>query len=472
MLTTSRLPANISAINFPLGDNHMLADSNSKNNSMHKHPHANDPGKMKEHMGMLDLLPPSKATHTAVKDGYWFDPATWGGKVPKAGARVHIPKGRTVFYDGMSDESIKIVRVDGNLQFSHDKNTKIVVDTLITGVYSTLQIGTAKNPIQSDKTAQIIIDGSTAIDAAWDPLRISRGVVTHGKVRIYGDAKADFVKLAQDAKAGDNELILKEAPTGWRVGDRLVLGGTSYNENGSNADNSKYRDEVLKVTEINGNRIKFINEDTNKSVLRFDHTRPEGYENKFNLYLANTTRNIVFKTANADNVPTQQRGHTMFMHNPNVIVKNAGFYNLGRSDKSELVDDTSTNIDGRPGKGTNPRGRYPLHFHRTGVDDINSTPSIAEGNAVVGSPGWGITHHDSHANLKDNVVFDVVGSGIVSESGQERGVWDGNITIKTTGAEDAGAKWNLLRYGPNVPRSDNFDLGVNGEGFWLQGAGK
>ena len=45
------------------------------------------------------------------------------------------------------------------------------------------------------------------------------------------------------------------------------------------------------------------------------------------------------------------------------------FITLGRTDKNQLIDDVGKNVDGSQGYGTNPRGRYPLHFHRTGVDD-------------------------------------------------------------------------------------------------------
>ena len=41
------------------------------------------------------------------------------------------------------------------------------------------------------------------------------------------------------------------------------------------------------------------------------------------------------------------------MHNPNVKVMNAGFYDLGRSDKSKMVDDVGQNVDGSKGNGTN-----------------------------------------------------------------------------------------------------------------------
>ncbi|MGB7415569.1 MAG: PKD domain-containing protein, partial [Thermosynechococcaceae cyanobacterium] len=197
----------------------------------------------------------------------------------------------------------------------------------------------------------------------------------------------------------------------------------------------------------------------------FNHQRPEGFTDQLNLYIANTSRNVSFETENADQLPNGQRGHVMFMHNPDVQVLNAGFYNLGRTDKSLLVDDVNQNVDGSTGTGSNPRGRYALHFHRTGSDDPTGIPALAKGNAVVGSPGWGIVHHNSFANIEDNVVFDVVGTGIAAESGNEIGRWTNNITIKTTGDGSRG-----LDLGPTSPRVKRFDFGFNGEGYWVQGA--
>lgn len=440
----------------------------------HNLPHQDHPVKQAEHLGLLDLVPHSAATHVAVNDGSWFDPNTWQqGQVPGTDAKVVISEGVHVTYDAESDTRLETVRVDGTLEFAHNRNTKIVVDTFIASPTSTLTIGSETNPIQANKTARIVIADNGEIDSNWDSTLISRGMITHGKVRIHGAEKLDFISLATDASAGDNELVLNlpdgmNTPAGWQVGDQLVLGGTSYNPNGSDKDNSRFQDEVLTITEINGNRIKFTNNDItsgDNTILRFDHQRPQGFEDEdLKLYIANTSRNIIFETENAETVPTQQRGHVMFMHNPDVEVQNAGFYNLGRSDKNRLTDDPIKNVDGSPGSGTNPRGRYALHLHRTGADDINSTPSLVKGNAIVGSPGWGLVHHDSHAVLEDNVVFDVVGSGIAAEAGNELGAWRNNITIKTTGDDNPKATFD------NEARVPLFDMGFNGEGYWVQGA--
>ena len=60
------------------------------------------------------------------------------------------------------------------------------------------------------------------------------------------------------------------------------------------------------------------------------------------------------------------------------------------------------------------------------------------GNVVRGNPGWAITHHDSHANVSENVIYDVKGAALVSEAGNETGFWDNNFIV-------------------NVSRGHNFD---------------
>lgn len=424
--------------------------------------------KMEEHQALMDLVPKEDATHVATKNGSWFDPDIWKPKeVPGSDARVLIPTDINVTYDGESDARLNTLRLEGQLTFASQKNTKIVLDTLVETASGILNIGTEDEPIRPDKTAQILIAGLGEIDRNIDPTQIGRGVITMGEVNVYGADKTDFIALQRDAKAGDSELVLREVPTGWNVGDKLVLGGTNYRRNGSDADNSRFGDEELTITEIQGNRIRFTNKDItsgNNTVLRFDHTRPDLPEkNQLKLYVANTTRNVSFSTQNSD-VPISQRGHIMFMHNHKVQVHNAGFYDLGRSDKTQLVDDPEQNVDGSVGSGTNRRGRYPIHFHRNEKNDAGGLSVVATGNAVVGSPGWGIAHHDGHVTLEDNVVFDVVGSAIVAEAGNETGAWHNNITIKTTGINTKQIQQQDIR------RSERFDFGFNGESYWLQGA--
>lgn len=412
--------------------------------------------------------PSNLVTFTAVQDGSWFDPNTWDlNAVPGDDDSATIPAGRTVTYDGVSAVALMNVTVFGTLTFSPTVDTHMRVDTITSYPGSLLQLGSAATPVAPDVETRISIVDRGPINMTFDPSLISRGVVTYGVVEMVGADKLDFVPLVGDALAGDTSLILDlpagmTTPDGWRVGDQLVIGGTDYNPAGSNADNSRFQDEVLTITAINGNQISFTNNDItdgDNTVLRFDHVREPGFESyDLKIYVANLTRNIVIETENPELVPTQQRGHVMH-HVRTVEVHNVLHLELGRTDKEILVDDPPP-----LGGGTNARARYPLHFHRNGAHTYDGGPARATGNVIVGSPGWGIVHHDSYVELEDNVVFDVLGSAIVAEAGNEIGHWINNIAIKTTGDSNPSASFF------QSPRIARFDLGFNGEAYWVQGA--
>ena len=433
--------------------------------------HAGDPAKQMDHSAITELISTMTPTNVAINSGRWSSASTWAdGRIPATGAKVLISEGVTVTYDQAYTEQespprIETIAIEGQLSFTRTRDTKLLVETILNAPQGVLDIGVA-----AENTAQIIFTSDRSIRdlQSWDPTQLAKGLISHGKVDINGAEKTDSVELVGDAIAGDRILTLGQSPTGWRVGDTIVLGGSSINRYGSHENNSAFRDEVLKITAIDGNKISFTNENIktgDKNVLRYDHQRPDIAEKEsLKLHVANTTRNVSFETEGGKTVPVANRAHVMFMHNPDVQVHNAGFYELGRSDKSQLVDDIGTNVDGSKGNGTNPRGRYPLHFHRNGVDDLNSIAAVARGNAVVGSPGWGITHHDSHVNLIENVVFDVVGAGIAAESGNEIGIWKDNTVIKATGAPN-------MQFGLHHPyRRKRFDFGIEGVGYWVQGA--
>ncbi|MEO1495455.1 MAG: hypothetical protein AAFV19_25235, partial [Pseudomonadota bacterium] len=214
-------------------------------------------------------------------------------------------------------------------------------------------------------------------------------------------------------------------------------------------------------------------------------------------------------------MPTDERGHVMFMHNDDVEVLNAEFFELGRTDKSILISKAVDTLREKLAAGEirdgsvsavenflateaaasehNEAGRYALHFHRTGVDDLDN-PAVAEGNAIWGSPGWGMVHHDANVNMISNAVFGVVGGGIVAEAGNETGIWADNIVIQTTGemvtfnAESSGDPFHpdyvsdtlddTFRQGEAYAMksrlleiSDNVAVSANGAGFsfWPHG---
>ncbi len=411
-----------------------------------------------ERMALLDLAPEAEATHVAVKDGSWFDPNTWAnGEVPSEGAKVFIPQGLTVAYDGESTVSLFTVRVDGELDFATDQNTFMEVDTLIVAMTGKLTIGTVDNPVAAGVEAVIQIADNGPIDVSWDAQLLSRGVISQGTIEISGNEKDAFLKVAIDAMAGDTSLTLESPPDGWAVGDRLVLTGTKLPEfdwapAGTKRDIPTEDEEII-ITAINGNVIQF------DRALQFNHDTPR---DDLKAYVANYTRNVRIITENADDLPVYQRGHVMFMQSDEVDVRYAEFTDLGRTDKSVRAFDVasldSVEFD------TNVKARYPLHIHRAGVTDLED-PAMLVGNAVWGSPGWGIVQHDSNAILADNAVYNAFGAAYSAETGNETGRWSHNIAIKSIGVAGGGIE-NSPKAGGDI---EAFDLGRTGAGFWFQG---
>ncbi len=418
--------------------------------------HPDDPSMAAEHAALLDLVPRSAATVVAIKDGSWFDPATWfGGKVPGNGAKVLIPEAISVTYDRVGTVSLSTTRVDGELVFATDHNTRMEIDTLVVAKTGLLQIGTAEHPVQDGVKADIVIADNGPINVAWDPMLLSRGVISHGTVDIHGQEKTSFLKLAADPMHGATKLVLSEDPAvnGWHVGDRIVLTGTHIvpdKWDGQHLVDQGTEDEVLTIKAIDGNTL-FLNRG-----LTFDHDSPRS---DLKAYVANYTRNVVIESENGTSAPVSERGHVMFMHSPQVDVEYAEFRDLGRTDKSVRAVDAASVKD--IASDTNVKGRYALHLHETGVDEHGEQATIV-GNAVWGSPGWGIVQHGSSALLQNNATFNTFGAGFVAETGDETGLWLNNIAIRATGVE-----WGHLD--KDVDDVAAFDLARTGDGFWFQG---
>ncbi|MGY5354936.1 T9SS type A sorting domain-containing protein [Wenyingzhuangia sp. IMCC45467] len=450
---------------------------------------------------LASLVPENTATHTAVQNGSWFDVNTWNvGTVPGNGAIVVIPSGITVNYQGVSNVHIFAIRVDGNFnctQTNSNQTTTITFDTFIGTMSSyvkfhasnvsdgkinititpfdieafkgqsnnwnsnamahfsdgatTYKVTQSVGPddrfnsyaealagnTQVIETSRVLYDDGVGVTGRhhWDPTQLSIGMVTMGQVEIIGQEKLNMSKLSSNALRNQSQLQLASVPEGWKIGDKLIV------THGGNQNTSSNGEDEVEISAINGNTISLT------SNLEKNH---EGRSaDNLHCYVGNLTRNISFSSGSTANV--HHRAHIMAMHNnENVQIRNASFKDMGRTDKSRLVDDfiwdkwldpvvfkskvsalgqECAQMKANPtDEMTNPRGRYTLHLHKTGAAYGDNITNIT-GNVVWGNPGWGITHHDSHANVSDNVVYDVVGAGIVSETGSETGFWDNNLVV-------------------------------------------
>jgi hypothetical protein len=421
------------------------------------HAHGDNSGKATEHEAVLALVPRSEATHVAIGNGDWSDPGTWyQGKIPGADAKVLIPEGISVTYDLVSNASLFTVRVDGELSFATETDTKMLVDTLVVSPMGRLEIGTEENPIQNGVTADIVIADNGDINVGWDPMLLSRGVVSHGAVEIYGQEKTAFLTVDNAPMSGATTINLSEVPQGWQVGDTIVITGTHkqgwyWDNNIRDVIYHESEDEEVTITAINGSTI------TIDQSLKYDHDAPR---DDLAAYVSNMTRTITIASENGEATEVHHRGHVMFMHSDDVDVRYAAFDDLGRTDKSEAAFDVGSvaNVE----SDTNIKGRYSFHFHKTGTDDLEN-PAISIGNTVSGSPGWGFVHHSSNANFIGNVAFDVFGAAFAAEDGDETGIWQGNMAIRSEGI-GYGA-W-AVKHADDVARHDN---GRTGDGFFFAG---
>jgi DNA polymerase III psi subunit len=394
---------------------------------------------------VLALAPLNAATHVTVASGSWNNPAVWrNGVIPAAGAKVVISAGTTVLFDARMAQAVKTLRIDGTLTFATNVSTLMKADTVIVTAVGKLHVGTAANPIANNVTAQIMIAESGAIDKAWDPYLLSRGILSLGQVVMQGKAVTPYVALLNAPAAGDTILHLAEAPTNWKVGDTLALSGTQGAIGG-------FGSEARRIRAINGTTVTI-------DPLAYDHFTPAGYG--LTIYAANTSRNILIYAQ--DSSVVAERPHMMLMHTPDVSLANIGVYGFGRTDKSALINDPVV-VNGvlQPGTGLNPRARYAIHFHVAGVNPTKAPARIA-GSIVVGSPGWGIVNHSSNVDMDNNVVTGAVGSGFVTENGNEIGTMTRNLALNSYGSRDDV---------DNEARIALHDFGHAGHGFWLQGPG-
>ncbi len=397
------------------------------------------------HAALDELL--GEATRLAVASGNWSDPAVWeNGTLPIADDVIEIPVGVSVTIDGVFTERLAGLMVEGELHFATDRTTQLTVDTLVVHEGGLFEMGSAAQPIAQNVTATLLVADRGSIDREHDVFALGRGVLAESTFSIHGAAKTAFSTVRGAAWAGQTRIRLNGGvPTDWRIGDELVLAGTNLNAS---------EDEQLTLLGIDGDAVLV-------RPLTYSHSFPattRAVDRPLNIHLANLTRNAVIRSESKE---LDRRGHVMLMHMDDVEIEYAAFVDLGRTDKKVPINDVLFDEHGHviEGTGTNPRGRYALHFHRGGVVNDGHAARV-HGSVVAHSPGWGFTNHSSYVNFTDNVSYDVDGAGFATESGIEIGSFVGNLAIRGHGSGD-----------DYKSRLDIQDFGHSGDGFWIQGPG-
>ncbi|MEO0899813.1 MAG: T9SS type A sorting domain-containing protein [Bacteroidota bacterium] len=410
----------------------------------------------------LDLLPVNQATHVVQHSGEWSNPGTWANQTkPSNGAKIHIPMGMELTVDGEIAERIKIIRNDGKLKFATHSHTSLLVETIVQGMMGELEMGTATDPVPAGTTCTITIIDEGDITDLTTP-QFEKGLVLMGKTVIYGADKTDWLKVARNPVLGATVIELAYAPSGWEVGDRIAITGTS-------SSNTPTGDEVAVIQSIAGSTL------TLTAPLTKNHSDVPAPD--LRVHVANLNRNIIIESENAATA-SLERGHTMFMHTQDVDINNIRFSKLGRTRKTIPIDgwmlnpaSTNDNDIFIQGARTNIRGRYSVHFHRGGVSPTLS-PAYVRGCVVEDDPGWAYANHSSYVHFEDNVSYNVVGGAFQTEAGDEIGSFKRNIAIRTINPNypriPPGFPMDDVESAPDI-RGDEQDFAFQGDGFWIHG---
>jgi hypothetical protein len=184
---------------------------------------------------------------------YWSDPATWieiqrrsaeintitvtpTGVAPVEGEHVEIPQGMFVIVDVNPPRLGKLVVV-GRLKFGGDlqsnttstTNRQVIADRIL--VWGILEIG--DSPTQPfPGTAGITLTGvrtSPTLVATDQHFLGNKNMVVFGYAKMYGSQRATtWSTLASTAGPGAQTITLTTDPTGWSVGDTIVISPTEY----------------------------------------------------------------------------------------------------------------------------------------------------------------------------------------------------------------------------------------------------
>lgn len=380
----------------------------------------------------------------AIASGDWNDPEVWNQGVPGDGDDARIAPGVSVTLRDRTAR-LRTLVVDGELRVDPATDTHLRTETTVTMPASRLVIGTSEEPIDESVDATVtFVHHDDLADKADDPQRVSKGLITMGEVTIRGAETTGWTELASAPGGGDETLELPTEPTNWAPGDRVVVAPVEDRDG----------DELREVTGLDGTTVSL------DASLDRNHRPPEP---DLPVHVASLDRNVRFRSESTEE---SRRGHVMFMTGQGVTVANAGFYDLGRTDKSRPI----TNPGGTDTPGDNRNARYPLHFHETGIDRTKQAHDVL-GCVLEGSPGWGFVNHHSYAHVRDCVSYDVLGSGFVAEGGDEQGSFVRNVAIKGEGSGDNLAL-RANEGGINVPSENPIDdFGHAGHWFWLHSPG-
>jgi len=284
----------------------------------------------------------SAAVTATATGGLWSAPATWvGAAVPSANQPVVIPEGSVVILDAGS-AALQSLKVGGTLRVAPERDAALTTGWLmVEGAGARFEVGTPADPYTHRFTLTLTgtnpainVTGVAPLDTGTKFLMAMNG----GVLALHGASreKRSFTVLEGSVGSGATSATLAHTPTGWAVGDQVVIAPSGFNV---------FESEVVTLTAVNDRTVTFT------PALVFPHyglvQMIEGTRVDQRAEVGQLTRNIIIR--GADDATTTSftdsqgfGGHVMIMPGGFARIEGVRFERMGQ-------------------RGL--RGRYALHWH-------------------------------------------------------------------------------------------------------------
>ena len=205
-------------------------------------------------------------------------------------------------------------------------------------------------------------------------------VMGEGQLDLNGAQKLAWTNLRGEAMAGSSTITIKDAPSGWRVGDRIAIAPTAP----PTADEHYAQFDERTVTGISGNTISL------DRGLTYDHPMVDG---TWTAEVMNLTRNIQIGGTGENSVSPSRNGraHVLIHSSKPQAVRNIQLQHMGPRTSG---DNTTVGVT----------GRYALHFHHCGD---GSRGSIVDGVVAWNTGSHAFVPHASNGiTIRNSIAYD------------------------------------------------------------------
>lgn len=327
------------------------------------------------------VIPPAEAaTIQAVVDGPWSSASTWGGRLPREGDIVLVPKNRTVELAGPTPR-LNGLWVLGNLMFG---GADVSLNTRYAMVFGRLQAGSEMQPYL--QRAVIELWGSDSTHTVMGMGTKLLGVMAGGVLKLHGEQRLAWTQLNASAPAGSTSVQLKDDASTWRVGDQLVIAAS---------DIDPRKSEVVTITAVSGRQLNFTPALVHPRFALVQTFEGKTLDQRPTVGLL--SRNILIRGA-SDSDANAFGGHVMGMAGGEMQVSGVEFQRMGQRGFS---------------------GRYPMHWHQAGDRRGNYLIASSVNRSFQRAA---VLHSTNQVLLDANVAYDVRNHAFVwAEDGDEVG---------------------------------------------------